>query len=185
MDEPLISEPNVGFYQLLLRIKTHVLQEEAVTNWAELGVSQAGRVTLEARAAEIEARRQRHEIDIADLAITSPIDGWSAVRSRWPGEYMLGRGRLLVLNDQVDIWMQTNVRKTEAGRLAAGHPVRLEIEADPDLEVAGRITRIGDAATSQFSLLPRLNDSSTFMTVTRRIEARINSQLPDGRLKPG
>ena len=97
----------------------------------------------------------------------------------------MGRGRLLVLNDQVDIWMQTNVRKTEAGRLADGHPVRLEIEADPNLEVAGRITRIGDAATSQFSLQPRLNDSSTFMTVTRRIEAQINSQLPDGRLKPG
>ena len=81
----MISEPNVGFYQLLLRIKTHVLQEEAVTNRAELGVSLAVRVTLEARAAEIEARRQRHEIDIADLTITSTIDSWSAVGSRWPG----------------------------------------------------------------------------------------------------
>ena len=72
------------------------------------------------------------------------------------GEYLLGRGRRLELNDQVDIWMQTNVRKTEARRLAAG----------------------------QFSLLPRLNDSSTFMTVTRRIKARISIQPPDGRLKP-
>ena len=81
--------------------------------------------------------------------------------------------------------MQTHVRKTEAGRLAAGHPVRLEIEADPDLKVAGRITRIGDAATGQFSLLPWPNVSSAFMTVTRRMKAWMDIQPPDVRLKPG
>ena len=39
---------------------------------------------------------------------------------------------------------------------------------DPD-NVEGTISRIGDAATSQFSVLPRLNDSSTFTTVAQRI----------------
>ena len=101
------------------------------------------------------------------------------------GKYLSGRERLLVLNDQADIWMQTNVRMTEAGRLAASHPVRLEIDADPDHDAAGRTTRIGDAAPGQFSLLPRLHDSSTFTMVTRRIRARIDIRPPAARLQPG
>ena len=67
------SEPDVGPDRLLPRFKTPALREEAV---ADLGLSQAERVALQARVAEIEAGLERHQIDIADRAITSPIAGW-------------------------------------------------------------------------------------------------------------
>ena len=55
---------------------------------------------------------------------------------------------------------------------------------DPD-NVEGTISRIGDAATSQFSVLPRLNDSSTFTTVTQRIKVPVDIKRGHGRLQPG
>lgn len=70
------SEPDVGPDRLLPRFKTPALREEAVADRADLGVSRAERVALQARVAEIEARLERHQIDIADRTITSPIDGW-------------------------------------------------------------------------------------------------------------
>ena len=90
-----------------------------------------------------------------------------------------------MLSGPAGFWAQTNVRDAEAGRLAAGHPVRLEIDADPDLEMAGQTTRIGDAAPGQFMLLPRINDSGTFMMITRGTGVRIDVPPPDTRLKPG
>ena len=83
--------------------------------------------------------------------------------------------------------METNIRETEIGRLEIGQPVRIEVDAYPDLlfEFEGTISRIGDAATSQFSLLPRLNDSSTFTKVTQRIKVLVDIKQEDDRLKPG
>ena len=158
---------------------------EAAADRAMLGVSAAERVALGARSAEIAARRQRQEIDLADRTITSPIDGVVGGTFAMAGEYVSAGERLLVLHDPAGIWVETNIRETEVARLEVGQPVRIEVDAYPDLEVAGRVARIGDAATSQFSLLPRLNDSSTFTKVTQRIKVRVDIEPPDARLKPG
>ena len=159
---------------------------EAVADRAMLGVSEAERVALGARAAEIAARRQRQEIDIADRTITSPIDGVVGGTFAMAGEYVSAGERLLVLHDPAGIWVETNIRETEVARLAVGQPVRIEVDAYPDLEVAGRVAadrRCGRPASSR--CLPRLNDSSTFTKVTQRIKVRVDIEPPDARLKPG
>ena len=165
--------------------KTKALLDEAIADRAELAVYRAERAALEAEALEIETRVERQQIDLADRTITSPIDGVVSGTFALAGAYVSTGKRLMVLHDPNGIWVETNIRETEVRRLEVGQPVRIEVDAYPDLHVEGRISRIGDAATSLFSLLPRLNDSSTFTKVTQRIKVRIDVAQPDDKLKPG
>ncbi len=166
-------------------VKAQALLDEAIADQARLSVNRAERAALEAKAAEIETRLQRQEIEIADRTITSPIDGVVSGTFAMSGEYVSIGERLMVLHDPSQVWVETNIRETEIGRLAIGQPVRIEVDAYPDLLFEGTISRIGDAATSQFSLLPRLNDSSTFTKVTQRIKVLVDIKQEDDRLKPG
>ncbi len=159
--------------------------DEAIADRARLTVKAAERAELEARVVEIEARMARQRIDIADRTIISPIDGVVGSTFVIAGEYVSAGERLMVLHDPERIWVESNIRETEVGRLTTEQPVRIEVDAYPDLEFEGRIGRIGNAATSQFSLLPRLNDSSTFTKVTQRIKVRIDVAQRGGKLKPG
>jgi membrane fusion protein, multidrug efflux system len=161
------------------------LLDEATADRARLLVKKAEHVELEARLAEIEARIARQGVDISDRTIISPIDGVVGQTFVRTGEYLSSGKRILVLHDPSNIWVESNIRETEVGRLSVGLPVRVEVDAYPDEAFEGRVSRIGDAATSQFALLPRLNDSGTFTKITQRIEVRIELEPHEAALKPG
>lgn len=164
--------------------KAKALLDETIAHRAKLTVIRAERAVLAAKATELETRMQRQQIEIADRMIVSPIDGVVSGTFAMAGEYVSIGERLMVLHDPSKVWVETNIRETEIGRLAIGQPVRIEVDAYPDLDVEGTISRIGDAATSQNSLLPRLNESSTFTKVTQRIKVLFDTMQGDDRLKP-
>ena len=157
----------------------------AIADRSMVLVKQAARTELEARLAEIVARRERLQIGIADRTVRSPINGIVGRTFAISGEYVASGERLMSLHDPKQVWIETNIRETELGRLALGQTARIEIDAYPDLALEGRISRIGNAATSQFSLLPRLNDSGNFTKVTQRIKVLIDIAQQDNRLMPG
>lgn len=176
--------------QEMLKAETEIttaraLLDEAVADRGRLMVKQAERAELEARLAEIEARIESQGNDIADRTVTSPMDGVVGRTFVKSGEYLSEGQRLLVLHDSSRIWIETNIRETEVGRLAIGQPVRVEVDAYPDLHFEGKVSRIGNAATSQFALLPRLNEAGTFTKVTQRIQVRIALEQKRDLLKPG
>ena len=49
----------------------------------------------------------------------------------------------------------------------------------------GKVNLIGNAATSQFALLPKLNEAGTFTKITQRNRARIELEQEQEALKPG
>jgi membrane fusion protein (multidrug efflux system) len=49
----------------------------------------------------------------------------------------------------------------------------------------GTVTRVGQAATSEFALLPNPNPSGNFTKITQRLPVRIAVQQDGGELKPG
>lgn len=159
--------------------------DEALADRARLLVKKAEHRELEARLAEIEARIARQSVDLADRTIVSPIDGVVGQTFAKAGEYLSEGKRILALHDPDTIWVESNIRETEVGRLKVGLPVRVEVDAYPDAIFEGKVARIGDAATSQFSLLPRINDSGTFTKITQRIEVRIDLAPSEEKLKPG
>ena len=159
--------------------------DEANAELAEVSVKQADRTRLEAELAELAARRERLRIELEQHTIVSPIDGVVGRTFVSAGERVEHGQRLMSLHDPAAIWVETNIRESDIGRLRVGQPVRVAVDAYPGEAFQGRVERIGHAANSQYALLPRLNESGTFTKVTQRLEVRIAVDGNDGRLRPG
>jgi len=63
--------------------------------------------------------------------------------------------------------------------------VTITVDALPGRRFEGTVTRIGQAATSEFALLPNPNPSGNFTKITQRLPIRIAVRQEDGELKPG
>src|SRR3546814_3846177 len=63
--------------------------------------------------------------------------------------------------------------ETQVGLLRAGQPVRLEVDALPDFEIAGRVESISPGTGAEFSILPPENATGNFTKIVQRITVRI------------
>lgn len=176
--------------QELLRSRAAVATETALLAEAraerqQLDVLERERALLDHRKAEIQARIDRQKLDIEDRTIASTLNGVVSRTFVAPGEYVIPGQRIAMMHDPEDIWVEANIRETEVRKLAVGQEVTVEVDAYPERPFKGHVTRIGHAATSQFSLLPSSNPSGNFTKITQRLPVRIAVEQEDGLLRPG
>ncbi len=158
---------------------------EVEANKRLLDVKKAERKSLKARLLEIEAKIAR-ELEVASqFHIKSNMDGVVGRALVNEGEVVSKGQRLLVLHSPNKIWIETNIRETDIKRLKVGQIANIEVDAFPDAQFEGKISRIGNAATSQFAILPKLNEAGSFTKVTQRIRVRIEIDQRQNMLRPG
>ena len=158
---------------------------EAQADRAEVGVLQA-----EARALAEQCIRALRQLDQAQTeldyyTVASPVDGVVDELFVDVGEHVSSGQRVLVMHDPSRLWVKANVKETDVRYIAPGDPVSIEVDAFPGKPRRGTIRRIGDAATSQFALLPNPNPSGNFTKITQRLEVTIDFDEQDPRLRPG
>ena len=158
---------------------------EAKAERQEILVLERERETLLSRDKELEARLVSKRIDVDDRVVTSPIDGVVSRTFVEPGEYVEAGQRIALLHDPSSVYIEANIRETDIRRVAPGQAVRIEVDAYPGRAFAGRVLRIGEAATSQFALLPNPNPSGHFTKVTQRLPVRIELEDTSAPLRPG
>ena len=158
---------------------------EALANRALLTVKKSENQALEAKLAEIDAKLNMEREMIKRFNVISSMDGIVGRTLVNEGEIVSKGQRLLVLHDPNKIWIETNIRETEINRLSLGQGVKIEVDAYPDEKFSGKISRIGNAATSQFALLPKLNEAGNFTKVTQRIRVQIEVAQQKHLLRPG
>ena len=93
--------------------------------------------------------------------------------------------RLLMVHDPQKIWVAANVRETDIKHLKLGSAAGVTVDAYPDQTFRGNITRIGNAATSEFALLPTPNPSGNFTKIAQRLAIRIELETKSTLLRPG
>ena len=141
--------------------------------------------SLRYQEAQIASERDRQQLDIKDRTIHSPLNGVVSRTFIEKGEYVSPGQRLMLIHDPNNVWVEANVKETELRHLKPGMPVKLHVDAYPDREFSGTVERIGQAATSEFALLPNPNPSGNFTKVTQRLPIRISVQQKEGLLRPG
>ena len=151
----------------------------------QLKVIERQLLVLAHQADEIRAEIKRQEVDIADRTITAPEDGRVVMTFVRKGEHVSAGQRLLMFHDPNDIWVDANVRETSVGLLKPGMKADIHVDAYPDKVFEGKISSIGQAATSKFALLPDPNPSGNFTKITQRLPMRILLGEKDPRLRPG
>lgn len=168
---------------------------DAVTAKAQLSLSENSRTELDvikmdleiiaSRRDELLSQRNRLITQIEDHTIRSKIHGVVDETFANAGEYVYPGQRILMLHNPEKIWIKAYVKETEVQYLALDSEVDIEIDAYPDSPLHGVVSNIGNAATSQFAMLPSPNPSGNFVKVTQRIEVQIQFDSEDLNLKPG
>lgn len=176
--------------QMFQRASAEAESARAMVAEAEASQSQIQVLTSEQRALEHEGERisasiARQKVAISELRVTASADGIVDQTFVHAGEYVVPGQRLLLMHDPADIWVDANIKETEIRHLGIGDPVKIRVDAYPDREFAGEVKLIGNAATSQFSLLPSSNPSGNFTKVTQRLPVRISIAQSGELLRPG
>ena len=141
--------------------------------------------SLRFQEAQIASLRDRQVLDIEDRTIRSPLNGVASRTFIDKGEFVRPGQHLMLIHDPNNIWVEANIKETELRHLDLGMPVKLRVDAYPDREFTGKVERIGQAATSEFALLPNPNPSGNFPKVTQRLPIRISVVQEEAMLRPG
>lgn len=152
---------------------------------AQLGVLDQQIATLDSQVEALSAQIEQKRIDLSRRDIRAQFDGVIDSTFVDVGEYVSPGARLLIYHDPSTVWVDANVKETDFRRLTAGAAAQISIDAYPDRDFRGEVVRIGEAATSQFALLPSPNPSGNFTKVTQRLPVRISIKQQDGLLRPG
>ena len=132
---------------------------------------------------ELKAQLDQQKLDLKDRTIGSPVTG--VVDRVFVGEYVTPGQRLLLVHDPKKIWITANVKETDIRKVKLGQTTTVTVDAYPDREFKGRVIAIGNAATSEFALLPTPNPSGNFTKITQRLRVRVAIDQDQKLLRPG
>ena len=158
---------------------------EARAAAAQLKVLDSQIAVLDHKRAEIDALYRSRTLDLADRTIRAPVDSVIDRTFVEVGEFVSPGQRLVLVHDPKEVWVEANIKETEIRRLKLGQAVDIHVDAYPDREFTGKVLSIGNAATSEFALLPSPNPSGNFTKTTQRLRTMIAVEQQEGLLRPG
>ena len=159
--------------------------EVAQSEAAQVAVIERQIATLDAQKEALVAQREQKGVDLARREIRAGFDGVVDSTFIDAGEYVSPGTRLLIYHDPELVWIDANVKETDFARVKLGAPATVTVDAYPAMEFRGEVERLGEAATSQFALLPSPNPSGNFTKITQRLPVRVSIDQKDGLLRPG
>ena len=134
---------------------------------------------------ELTAQLDRQRLDLKDRTIGSPVSGVVDRVFVEEGEYVTPGQRLLLVHDPKKVWIDANIKETDIRKIKVGQVANVTVDAFPDKEFKGRVIAIGNAATSEFALLPTPNPSGNFTKITQRLRVRVAIDQEQNLLRPG
>ncbi len=158
---------------------------EAEAAREELTVLRTQLAELGPEEQRLQAQRERTALDLKDRIIVMPFDGAVDQVFVDAGEYVTPGQRLLMVHDPEHVRVEANVKETDIRFFWPGKIVTITVDALPGRRFEGTVARVGQAATSEFALLPNPNPSGNFTKITQRLPVRIAVAQDGGELRPG
>lgn len=164
---------------------TEAKLKEAEADRAELNVLDGQLGIIHAKIEELAIKIDQQKLDVSDRMIKSTIPGVVDRTFADVGEYVMPGQRLLLIHDPSKVWVDANIKETQIRKVKVGQKVKVTIDAFPEQEFTGKVFAIGNAATSEFALLPTPNPSGNFTKITQRLRVRIRVDPAKKVLRPG
>jgi membrane fusion protein (multidrug efflux system) len=148
--------------------------------------AQVSQAEAQQRAADA-ARRQSH-LDVDDTVLRSAQDGRVGDLTVRVGQLVQPGTRLMTIVPVQQVYLVANFKETQIGRMRAGQPVQLHVDALPDLPLHGVVESFSPGTGAQFALLPPENATGNFTKIVQRVPVRIRLDVDAAqraRLLPG
>jgi membrane fusion protein (multidrug efflux system) len=161
--------------------------QSALTAPQQVAVSQSRAQSSEAKLAQQVALLAQARLNQSYTTIVAPADGIVGKKTVEVGQYVSPGQQLMAVVQLSDVWVTANFKETQLRRMQPGQRVRFSVDAY-SREYEGRVTGIGGASGSRFSLLPPENATGNYVKVVQRIPVRIDlepGQNSDRHLRPG
>lgn len=141
--------------------------------------------TLATEEERLRALRARTQLELDDRVVSMPFDGVVDRVFVDQGEFVTPGQRLMIVHDPQRVRIEANIKETDVRHFRPGKTVAITVDALPGRTLEGTVERVGQAATSEFALLPNPNPSGNFTKITQRLPVRVAVKQVDGLLKPG
>ncbi|WHS60112.1 HlyD family efflux transporter periplasmic adaptor subunit [Pseudomonas sp. G2-4] len=159
-------------------------QQQARVDTANAAVT-AARAQVSAATAAIgatQAQVAQLTSEIDDSSLRAPIDGVIQLRLAEPGEVLGAGGRVLLMIDPNDQYMNLYLSASVAGKLAVGDEARLLLDALPERPLPAKVSFV--AAKSQFT--PKeVETRDERQKLVFRVKLRLTSPGEVPQAKPG
>lgn len=130
-----------------------------------------------AQAQSAEAQLRSANSDVGGAVIRASTDGRIGNKSVRVGQYVQAATRLMSIVPVAQLYVEANFKETQLGLMRVGQPVRIEVDALPDMHIVGRVISISPGTGAQFSVLPPQNATGNFTKVVQRVPVRIAMAL--------
>jgi len=125
-------------------------------------------------------------INAEKATIVSPIDGLVIQSSAVVGQMAAPGGALAVLANTGSLYVAANIKEGDIAKVAVGEPVAVEIDAFHGKVFHGRVSSVGRATASAFSLLPEQSGGGNYTKVIQVIPIKVALvDAADARLMVG
>lgn len=89
------------------------------------------------------------------------------------GQIISASQTVAVVADMENIYISANIEETEINKIAEGQGVEIRLDAFPGKVYFGRVTKIGEAAISVFSVMSSSNSNGNYTKITQLIPIKI------------
>ena len=113
---------------------------------AAVAAAQAEVAASSANIAAAQAEVDRVQADIDDSVLTAPLKGRIQYRIAQPGEVLNSGSFVLNMVDLTDVYMTFFLPEETAGKVRIGAPVRIVLDAIPDVPIPASITFVSSVA---------------------------------------
>jgi membrane fusion protein (multidrug efflux system) len=151
---------------------------------AAIETLRAGLNAQECKIREAEATVKVAELALARTTVTAPITGRITQKNVDPGKYIQAGQPLLALVNEDDTWLAANFKETQIGKIKAGQPVDITIDAYPGLTLHGHVDSLQAGTGAVFSLLPPENTTGNFVKIVQRLPVKIVIDSPPDPAHP-
>ncbi|WP_395062276.1 HlyD family secretion protein [Paraburkholderia silvatlantica] len=126
--------------------------------------------------AQLEAARAnaaQSQLDLDNTVVKSALAGRVGDRSVRVGQYVQPGTRMLTVVPVQRTYLTANFKETQIGRMRAGQPVELHVDALPGHTLHGVVDSFSPGTGAQFALLPPENATGNFTKIVQRVPVRI------------
>jgi membrane fusion protein, multidrug efflux system len=137
-------------------------------------IRQAASAVAERQAQVDQAKAQlaQADLNLSYTEVRAPSDGFVTSRSVQLGDYVTA-GATMFLIVTPDVWITANFKEAQLGRMRAGDPVDIEIDAYSGYKLEGRVQSIQYGSGSRFSAFPAENATGNFVKIVQRVPVKI------------
>jgi membrane fusion protein (multidrug efflux system) len=151
----------------------------------EVGVKEADLQVREAEVRKAQANLEDLQHKLKLMTIESPVQGVVVKKNAHGGEFVEAGQPIFMVVDSTRYWVEANVEETKIQFVKPGNRVTIRVDSYPSRDFTGKVTEIGGATISEFSLFSPQKLTGVFIKSTQRLPVKIAVENADGLLKVG